>query len=369
MAFYDLAKPLIFTLPPETAHRMTLRLMKMGMAPQPRAFEDPVLETSLWGLDFKNPIGLAAGFDKDAEVIAPVLRCGFGFVELGSVTPRPQRGNDKPRIFRDAGNAAVINRMGFPSRGLDYFKANLERFRAQDNPPPGIVGVNAGKNKLTEQAEEDYCRVIGALAPLADYLVVNVSSPNTPGLRDLQEGGALGALLAHVVETRDSAVKSVKKPPVLVKLAPDLDREQLGEAVSTVLAAGIDGLVISNTTLARPDALDAKFAAEQGGLSGRPLKDKATQMIHEAFTLSEGKLPIIGVGGVESGADAYAKIRAGASLVQLYSALVFKGPALVSDIKRDLAGHLKRDGFARLADAVGADHVTGKAKKAGAGAR
>lgn len=349
MDYYCLIGPLIRTLDAETAHGLAIKALKSGLVPSPPAFEDPVLRVKLWGLEFPNPVGLAAGFDKNAEVIGPMLDQGFGFVEVGSVTPRPQPGNPKPRLFRLPGDGAVINRMGFNNEGVPAMARRLSRRRR-----PGVLGVNLGKNKTTEDAAADYELGVEALASHADYLVVNVSSPNTPGLRALQGREQLEELLTRV---RDALVRSCGegRPPLLLKIAPDLTDEDKKDISEVALSVGLDGLICTNTTIERPDSLTDVHAAETGGLSGRPLFEPSTRVLSEIYALTEGKIPLIGVGGIASGEDAYAKIRAGASLVQLYSALVYRGPGLVNRIKRDLAELLKRDGFASLADAVGVD--------------
>ena len=355
---YKLAGPVLRNLPAEFAHGLTIRALRAGLVkPQPD-FSHPSLEVSLWGLDLPNPVGLAAGFDKNAEVIAPMLAQGFGFVEAGSVTPKPQPGNPKPRLFRLTADRAVINRMGFNNLGLDAFAANLAQSRQGTNRPRGIVGVNLGKNKDTADAASDY--EIGAkrLAPMADYIVINVSSPNTPGLRALQGRKHLVDLVARTRNALESALpfRAERKPPLLLKIAPDLADEDLKDIANTALFGGLNGLIVSNTTIARPDSLLSPLAKETGGLSGQPLFDASTAVLRRMYALTFGRVPIIGVGGISSGLDAYLKIRAGASLVQLYSALVYQGPGLVTEIKRDLVDLLARDGFLSVAQAVGADH-------------
>jgi dihydroorotate dehydrogenase len=308
----------------------------------------------LWGLDFANPVGLAAGYDKDARVPDAMLRLGFGFVEVGTVTPRPQPGNPKPRVFRLEQDRAVINRMGFNSGGLEAACARLSA-----RPRSGIVGVNLGKNRDTQDAAGDYAEGIVRMARLADYLVVNVSSPNTPGLRELQHRVILEALLKRVLVAREETGCRV---PLLVKIAPDLTPEESKDIAQVAVDTGIDGLIVSNTTVERPSGLVSRHAHQPGGLSGRPLFTASTALLAEMHRLTRGRLPLIGVGGIASAADAYAKIRAGASLVQLYSALVFAGPDLVSRIKSGLAGLLERDGFGSIAEAVGTAHDTTSAR-------
>lgn len=339
-------------LPPEAAHRLTIRALRAGFSPGGQAAGDPLLRTRVWGLDFPNPIGLSAGFDKDAEVYAPLLRLGFGFVEVGSITPRPQAGNPKPRVFRLPEEGAVINRLGFNSAGLAAAVTNLRRRRSER---AGIVGINIGKNRDSADAAADYAAGTAALAPLADYLVINVSSPNTPGLQALQEAVALRALLERVQTARHAAVPK-RPPPLLLKIAPDLMAADARDVAEVAVAGAIDGLIVGNTTTGRPPDLHGRHARESGGLSGRPLFSLSTELLREVYRLTEGRLPLVGVGGIASGADAYAKIRAGASLVQLYTALIYQGPGLVGRIKRDLAACLRAGGFATVAAAVGADH-------------
>ena len=355
MDLYRGLKPLLFQIDPENAHNMGLKALKLGMVPPVPALSDPALEVRLWGLKFPNPVGLSAGFDKNAEIIGPAFKLRFGFVEAGTVTPRPQVGNPRPRVFRDPQNEAVINRMGFPNGGVDGFKRNLEKFLAQTQRPAGVIGLNIGMNKDQTEPAKDYAALIRMLAPMADYLTVNISSPNTPGLRDLQKREPLTALLEALMEERAKTCKG-NLPPLLVKLAPDLNAEQQAELAETLMDCKVDGVVLTNTTLDRPDSLPANFRDEKGGLSGKPLKEKSTALIRNFYKLTNGKLPIIGVGGISSGADAYEKIKAGASLVQLYTALVFQGPMVAYSINTALCDLLKQDGYASIAEAVGADH-------------
>ena len=347
---YRLIRPVLRSLPPEAAHELSLRALEFGAgrlrgasaAPEPAS---PILAQRLWGLDFANPVGLAAGYDKDARAPDAVLRLGFGFVEVGTVTPRPQPGNPKPRLFRLEQDKAIINRMGFNSGGLDAVCDRLAR-----RVRLGIVGVNLGKNRDTVDAADDYAEGIRRAARLADYLVVNVSSPNTPGLRELQRRAVLAALLERLIEVRE---ETGCRGPLLVKIAPDLTSEECEDIAHVALETGVDGLIVSNTTVERPPGLVSAHARQAGGLSGRPLFAPSTALLAEMYRLSQGRLPLIGAGGIASAEDAYAKIRAGASLVQLYTALVFAGPALVGQIKSGLASLLKRDGFGSVAEAVG----------------
>jgi len=353
MDVFKLVGPALHCLPAEFAHTITLHALKRGLVPPQPEFSHPSLEVTLWGRTFPNPVGLAAGFDKNAEVFNEMLSLGFGFVETGSVTPKPQPGNPKPRLFRLKTDKAIINRMGFNNLGLEVYADNLTR-----TPHKGLVGVNLGKNKDTQDAALDY--EIGAkrLAPLADYLVINVSSPNTPGLRALQGRKQLVDLVARTRNALESALppRIDRKPPLLLKIAPDLADEDLKDIANTCMFGGLNGLIVSNTTIARPETLQSPLAQETGGLSGQPLFDSSTTILRRMYALTYGRVPIIGVGGISSGLDAYLKIRAGASLVQLYSALVYQGPGLVTQIKRDLVDLLARDGFTSISQAVGADH-------------
>ncbi len=349
-SWYDAAGRLLRLLPPETAHRLAVRALAAGFVPLPRRRDFALLKTRLWGRDFKSPIGLAAGFDKDAEAIDGLLAMGFDFVEAGTVTPRPQAGNPKPRLFRLAADGALINRMGFNSGGLDAFVGRLAGLT-----PRGWVGVNIGVNKNSADPVADYLAGLEALHNHAAYIVINISSPNTPGLREFQARDALAALVERLMETRSRLTPEGRRAlPLLIKIAPDLDESDIADIAVVALERGVDGLIISNTTLAR-DGLASPHRIEAGGLSGRPLFDRSTALLAAFYRVTEGRIPLIGVGGVASGADAYAKIRAGASLVQIYTALIYHGPGLIGRIKADLAELLARDGFTHIADAVGTD--------------
>lgn len=345
--------PLARALDPERAHGLSLRALDLGLAGAARGADDPRLATTAFGLAFRNPLGLAAGFDKDARAVLPLMRLGFGFVEAGTVTPRPQAGNPRPRLFRLSEDRAVVNRMGMNNAGLDAFAARLAAL-----PPdlPAVLGANVGINKDGAEPERDYAALYAAVAPRAGYVALNVSSPNTPGLRDLQGPARLAAILSAVAAARDALPPGRPRPPVLVKVAPDLSGDDLPGFVETCVAGGVAGLVVSNTTVARPASLRSRHAAETGGLSGPPLFEASTAMLRRAHALARGRLALVGCGGVSSAGHAYAKIRAGASLVQLYAALAYDGPAVVGRITRGLAALLARDGFSRVADAVGADH-------------
>ena len=351
MNFYGLLRPALFALEPETAHRMAIFALKAGLFEAYARKDDPILAQRLWNLDFSNPIGLAAGFDKNAEVPDAMLGLGLGFTEIGTVTPEPQIGNPRPRLFRLVADRALINRLGFNNDGLDIAAARLAHRSKQ-----GIVGANIGQNKDSADAIADYAVCAARLSPFADYLVVNVSSPNTLGLRALQGREPLARLLGAVKEARDRAVPK-SPPPLLVKIAPDLSEEDLRDIAEVARALPVDGLIATNTTIARPSGLADVQTNETGGLSGKPLFESSTRVLASLHKLTNGALPLIGVGGVESGQEAYAKIRAGASLVQLYTALVYEGPGLIERIKRELAKLLRRDGFASVAEAVGADYL------------
>ena len=366
---YPLIRPVLRRLPSETAHGLTVRALEAGLGSwmvdrAAREPDPPLLAQRLWGLDFSNPVGLAAGFDKDARVVEPMRRFGFGFVEIGTVTPRPQPGNPKPRLFRLEEDQAIINRMGFNSGGLD---AAIDRLRRR--PHTGIIGVNLGKNRDSGDAIADYAAGIRRASEVADYLVVNISSPNTPGLRDLQRRENLRALLVPVLRAREHNARRV---PLLVKIAPDLTREEREDIAAVALETGIDGLIVSNTTIDRPAGTVSLHAKEPGGLSGRPLFAGSTTLLADIYRLTGGRLPLIGVGGIADAAQAYEKIQAGASLVQLYTALVFAGPGLVTSVKRGLADLLRAGGFTSIAEAVGTGapvaHATGVARRVDADA-
>ncbi len=356
---FPVVGPVLRCLEPECAHSLTIRALSLGVVPPwPAPPPEPGLTVRLWGLEFPNPVGIAAGFDKNAEAIAPMLALGAGFVEVGTVTPRPQPGNPRPRCFRLPDQHGMINRYGFNNQGLRAVARRLAIYRKRRHPWPGLVGANLGRNKDSLEAIADYQAGVRALAPLADYLVINVSSPNTPGLRTLQDRAPLTALLTAVRETRASLAMAAP-PPLLLKIAPDLGEDDLAAVAEVSLAVGIDGVIVSNTTLSRPALEGVPVAAQAGGLSGRPLYPLATRCLSEFYRLTGGRLPLIGVGGISSAEEAYGKIRAGATLVQLYTALIYQGPRLIHDIRQGLAGFLRRDGFATLAEAVGSAHRLG----------
>lgn len=350
MDIYSVLKPVLWRLDPERAHHFALSALARHLVPAAAEPDDPCLSVTALGRRFGNPIGLAAGFDKDAQVWRQASRLGFGFVEVGSVTPRPQSGNPLPRLFRLGKDRAVINRMGFNNAGVAAMAARLAA-----RPRDGVLGINLGKNKETEDAAADYEICARRLGPLADYIVINASSPNTPGLRALQDKAPLAMLIARTHMALAEAC-GASAPPLLLKIAPDLTGQDLADVAEVALEGRLAGLIATNTTVARPPGLDPRYAAQAGGLSGRPLFEPSTAILRELYRLTQGRLLIIGVGGVASGADAYAKLRAGATLVQLFSALVFEGPGLVRRIKRELVDCLERDGLRTIGEAVGLDH-------------
>jgi len=351
---YPWIKPILWRLDAETSHRLALLALKTVPAwSLPSPGMSVGLATEVWGRVFSNPVGLAAGFDKHAEAVSALYRLGFGFVEVGGVTLRPQTGNPKPRLFRLSEDGAVINRMGLNSVGVD--KVVLALVDQRRSSLPGPLAVNLGLNKDSDDPPSDYAGLARSLSPLAEILTINVSSPNTPGLRALQDPSKLTAIV-EAVRTAALSAPDTLKPAVLVKIAPDLEQKDIEDICALALKEGFDGLVVSNTTVDRPETLLSSAQVETGGLSGRPLLFKSTALLREIYARTEGKIPLVGVGGVSSAAEAYEKIKAGASLIQLYSALVFKGPALVGEIKNGLVESLKADGFASIQDAVGADH-------------
>jgi len=342
MALNDLGAALLRQFDPEVAHGLAIRALQAVPLPAAPA-DDPVLRTTIAGLTLPNPVGLAAGLDKNGEALGGLARLGFGFIECGSVTPLPQPGNPKPRLFRLSEDRAIINRMGFNNLGLEAFAGRLER-----RPRTVVVGANLGANKDTEDKAADYVAGLKRLRGLSDYVTVNVSSPNTPGLRALQGRAALDDLLGRLNEARAG-----DPTPVFLKVAPDLTGDEIALIVEASLDHRIDALIVSNTTLDRPESLRSRDRAEAGGLSGAPLKARAMDALRAAAGASAGRLPLIAVGGIDSGAEAWARIRAGAGAVQLYSALIYEGPGLVGRIKRDLAARLRAEGFSTVSEAVG----------------
>jgi dihydroorotate dehydrogenase len=353
-AFDTFSLPLLRWFDPEDAHRLAIQGLRLLPPIRPRT-DDPKLAVRAFGLNFPNPIGMAAGFDKSAEVSDSLLRLGFGFVEIGTVTPKPQVGNPRPRLFRLERDEGVINRMGFNNDGAETVLRRLAG-RAHQG---GIVGVNVGANKDAADRVADYVKLIEVFAPVASYFTVNVSSPNTPGLRNLQQAAALDDLLAKVIDARERVCRNAGDSPVLLKIAPDLSLSELDDVVHIGRSRRIDGMIVGNTTLARPSTLrEQSRAREQGGLSGRPLFRLSTRMVAETYVRTEGAFPLVGVGGIDTGGAALTKIRAGASLIQLYSSLIYKGLGLVEDIKNDLGSTLLRTGRDSLSEIVGADAAT-----------
>ena len=346
---FALARPLLRALDPEQAHELTLKALSAGIYPRSLGPDDGRLATSLWGLAFPNPLGMAAGFDKDARVAEAVLGMGLGFAEIGTVTPKPQAGNERPRIFRLAEDGAIINRLGFNNGGHGAALARLER-----RPPGGIVGINVGANKDAVDRATDYVEGIRRFYDVAGYFTVNISSPNTPGLRDLQAPAALDDLLARVLGVRAELMAAGKpRRPIVVKLAPDLADADLEPVVEVLMRRGVDGIAIGNTTLARTGLSNRALGKEAGGVSGRPLFHRSTVMLARVHRLTGGRIPLIGIGGIDSGAAAIAKIEAGAALLQLYTAFVFEGPGLIGRIKRDLVQYAEASKLKRLSDATG----------------
>ncbi len=347
--FYKAGTSLLRSLPAERAHKTTIKALRAGLGPKAPASMGAALATKVGGLSLPNPVGLAAGFDKDCDVPDAMLAAGFGFVECGTVTPKPQAGNPKPRLFRLSEDAAVINRMGFNNGGLDHFEGRLKARQGKS----GIVGANLGANKDSTDRVADYVTGLERLWGLSDYFTINISSPNTPGLRDLQAKDAMDELLGRINEARAALAGDKPSYPIFLKVAPDLESAQIERIVEQARTYGMNAIIVSNTTIARPDSLQSAHKGEGGGLSGQPLFEKSTEILAEFYAASNGTIDLIGVGGIGSGAQAYAKIRAGASAIQLYSALVYQGPALVQEINRDLLARLKADGFETIAQAVG----------------
>ncbi len=343
---YSLLQSLVFTLPPERAHALALRALKLGLVPPKLVCDDPRLRVGLMGLSFKNPLGLAAGFDKNAEAIYALQMQGFGHVECGTVTPRPQPGNPRPRVFRLLEDEAIINRLGFNNEGVSSFAARMKRRHRHH----AVVGANIGRNKETDDPILDYVEGFKAVVASADYVTINISSPNTQGVRGLQEKNALSHLLGALRTER--AARNLRTPIVL-KIAPDLDTQGREDVATVALEHKVDALIVSNTTIRRPNTLKSPFHGESGGLSGQPLFAISTQELKDMYRFTDGKVPLIGVGGIASAAQAYAKILSGASLVQLYTGLVYHGFGLVPKILEGLLTLLERDGFASIEDAVG----------------
>ncbi len=351
MNLYSKLRPGLFLLPPEIAHRAAICALQRGLVPRYNKRKHASLRTTVAGLTFQNPVGLAPGFDKNAECYEGALNAGCGFVEIGTVTPLPQRGNEQPRVFRLVEDEAIINRLGFNNEGATAAVQRLARRSGR-----GIIGGNVGKNKLSLDAVGDYVSAMKTLYPRVDYITANISSPNTPGLRALQAGDELRTLIREMQKLREELMKmGAPRRPIFVKIAPDCDGNMLEAIAQVALETNLDGLIVSNTTVTRDNVAGSAHAHETGGLSGKPLFDFSTEILRAMYKLTGGKLPLIGVGGIASAYDAYKKIRAGASLVQLYTALVYQGFGLIGEINDGLAAFLARDGFSSVAEAVGRD--------------
>jgi dihydroorotate dehydrogenase len=348
-AVFEFARPFLYALDPEQAHELTLRSLEAGIYPRAAGADDVRLGVTVSGLSLPNPLGIAAGFDKDARVPDAILHMGFGFAEIGTVTPKPQEGNPRPRVFRLVQDRALINRLGFNNQGHAAALARLQSRR-----PGGILGVNVGANKDAADRAADYVAGVRTFYDVASYFTINVSSPNTPGLRDLQAPAALDALVGRVLQVRDEMMASGRpRRPIVVKLAPDIAEEDLAPIVQVLLARGIDGIAVSNTTLAREGLTDAALAKEAGGVSGRPLFHRSTVMLARVHMLTGRQIPLIGIGGIDSGASAIAKLEAGATLLQLYTGLVFEGPGLLGRMKREMLARIEREKLARIGDLTG----------------
>jgi len=351
---YQFFRPLIFKIEPEKAHNLALNYLKFlpkfsSLLSLPKDYEN--LNNSLWNLNFPNPVGMSAGFDKNAEIIMPLFNFGFGFVEAGTTTPIAQTGNEQPRIFRLIEDQALINRLGFNNLGADYFYNNLSKINKNSSQ---IIGVNIGKNKDTIDASADYILLLEKFYDHADYITINISSPNTKNLRDLQDESLLNDFLQKISQCKNNLQKiSHKNTPILLKIAPDLELEQQKNIAKIVMDNAIDGIIISNTTIERNFNLKNSKSVESGGLSGKPLFEKSNEVLRNFYRLTDGKIPLIGVGGISSAQDAYTKIKNGASLVQIYSAFIYQGFALVEDIKKQLSANLKKDGFKNISEAIG----------------
>lgn len=341
---------IVKNFPPEISHNITLKLLKY-YSNYGKKFEHPSLSQHIFGLDFSNPIGMAAGFDKNADVIDSLFGFGFGFVEVGTVTPQPQFGNDKPRIFRLKEDSAIINHLGFNNKGSKYVEKKLKKLNL--NPLSNrIVGINISKNKETKNYLNDYNYCLEKLGPLAHYVVINISSPNTPGLRDLQNRGQIEKLVQSIKDKKNNII-SLNNTPIFFKIAPDMDEEQIRDIALMSLANNIDGLIISNSTIDRPKTLNSNFKDEIGGLSGQPLFLKSTLMLKKMYLLTNGQIPLIGVGGISNALECYKKIKAGASLVQLYTSLTYQGPQIINSILKELVNILKTDGYKNIKEAIG----------------
>ena len=342
----------IQSLPPELSHYFTIKFLKLNFIKRAKS-DDPCLNQHIFGLDFSNPIGIAAGFDKDVEVVESLLNLGFGFVEAGTVTPKPQLGNKRPRVFRLLEDDAIINHLGFNNKGSDYAKRKLARLNL-NSLSRGIVGINIGKNKDTKNLIKDYVYCLRELGPLSHYVTINISSPNTPGLRDLQNRSQIEKLIKEINKIKDES-SSLETKPIIIKISPDLNDDQLRDMALICLANGIDGITISNTTIERPSSLLSKNKKKIGGLSGRPIFYKSNLVLKKMYNLTNGQIPLIGVGGISNGADFYEKIKSGASLAQLYTSLTYNGPSLIEKIKLEIMSRLRIDGYSNIKHVIGKD--------------
>ncbi len=347
---FDFATKILKLFPPELAHFITINALKYYKFNY-NTIDDPILSQHLIGLDFPNPIGLAAGFDKNAEVVKSMLSIGFGFVEVGTITPLPQKGNKKPRIFRLEEDKAIINSLGFNNRGSRKVIKNISKLK-NNFVGNKIIGVNLGKNKDSLNAIDDYLYGIEQFANLSSYITINISSPNTAGLRDLQLRGNIEGLIKKIVAKRDK-IENIQKKPILIKISPDLNEDQLRDIALISLANNIDGLILTNTTINRPENLLSNNKRHNGGLSGKPLLNKSNNILRKMYNLTNGQITLIGVGGISNGIDCYEKIKSGASLVQLYTALTYSGPSLISNIKKELIDLIKTDGYKNISEVIG----------------
>ena len=343
---------IIKRFPPEISHNITLKLLQLNIK-QKKIIDNPMLYQHIFGYDFSNPIGMAAGFDKNVEVVEPLLNLGFGFVEAGTITPEPQYGNDKPRIFRLSEDSSIINHLGFNNKGAEYAAKKLKKLNL-NSLSKGIVGINIGKNKNSSNYIDDYSYCLEKLGPLAHYVTINVSSPNTPGLRDIQNRGQIEKLVEEL-KVKKNKLSALKNIPIFFKISPDLNEEQIRDIALMSLANNIDGLVLCNSTLDRPKTLISDFKNEIGGLSGKPLFLKSTLILKKMYKLTNGQIPLIGVGGISTGLECYEKIKSGASLVQLYSALTYAGSPIIIKILSELINLLKTDGYKNIKQAIGKD--------------
>ena len=348
----DIIFKIIKKFPPEIAHSLTLNLLKLNLRKK-KFFDNPILYQHIFGYDFSNPLGMAAGFDKNAEVVSPLLNLGFGFVEAGTVTPKPQYGNDKPRIFRLSEDSSIINHLGFNNKGAEYAEKKLKKLNL-NSLSKGIVGINIGKNKDSLNYIDDYIYCLEKLGPLAHYVTINISSPNTPGLRDIQNRGQIEKLV-QALKNKKNKLSALESIPIFFKISPDLTEEQIRDIALMSLANNIDGLVLSNSTLDRPVTLMSGFKNEIGGLSGKPLFLKSNLILKKMYKLTNSQIPLIGVGGISNGLECYEKIKSGASLVQLYSALTYEGPPIIKKILSELINLLKADGYKNIKEAIGKD--------------